>query len=443
MPAQKHSPPSQSIGGDATVQPRILKLGGRGKRTVSISVQISRVVVCTAALAVLLTMLAMIVVAGMFARDESKARAHTIAELIAANSAVPLVLRDASRGQELLAALSTSHGVVRARLTDRNGALLGNYLSTSNQLDASSDHWLDRLVNLSEVDAQKPVVDGGDLLGFVEVTLRQQHLASTLFKFVASGWAVLSLMLLMWWLLSGPVGRRLSQPITRFAEVTRKIRETGDFNHRLPATHVAEIRSMSDDFNAMLDVIQRRTVEVHERNKELARLAFYDPLTRAANRVLLLDRMTQLIDAHGRGGRPFAVIGFDLDDFKSLNDQLGHQVGDAFLKAMSQRCQSELRRIDTFARLGGDEFIALLPDVGRREDAIAVARKLSVAVHASNHVHSLPISCTASIGVGLYPDDGKSTNELMARVDAAMYEAKARGRDQIRLVSEIATSDGE
>ena len=67
-----------------------------------------------------------------------------------------------------------------------------------------------------------------------------------------------------------------------------------------------------------------------------------------------------------------------------------------------------------------------------------MARKLSVAVHASNHVHSLPISCTASIGVGLYPDDGKSTNELMARVDAAMYEAKARGRDQIRLVSEVA-----
>lgn len=187
----------------------------------------------------------------------------------------------------------------------------------------------------------------------------------------------------------------------------------------------------------MLDVIQRGTTEVQERNRELARLAFYDPLTGAANRVLLLDRMTQLIDSHSRVARPFAVVSFDLDDFKLLNDQLGHQVGDAFLKAMSVRCKSELRPTDTFARLGGDEFIALLPDVGTRGSALIVARKLAEAVHASNHVHSLPISCTASMGIGLYPEDGQSTNELMARVDAAMYEAKARGRDQIRYVSDV------
>ena len=177
------------------------------------------------------------------------------------------------------------------------------------------------------------------------------------------------------------------------------------------------------------------------RNQELARLAFYDPLTGAANRVLLLDRMTQLIDAYGRGGHPFAVIEFDLDHFKLLNDQLGHQVGDLFLKSVSRRCKSELRAIDTFARLGGDEFIALLPNIETRADALVVASKLAASVHAANHVHSLPISCTASLGIGLYPEDGKSTNELMARVDAAMYEAKARGRDQIRYVSDVVTTE--
>lgn len=431
-------PPADS--GDFT-EPRAAPKMARRKRQVSISVQISRVVVCTAALAVFLTMLAMIAVASRLAHDASKARAHTIAELIAANSAVPLVLRDASRGQELLAALSTSNGVLRARLTDRNGALLGSYAAAAADISAHEDHWFGKEANISDVTVKNRVMDGGDLLGFVEVTLREQALVQTLFKFVMAGGAVLTLMLLMWWLFSGPVGRRLSQPLTRFSEVTRKIRDTGDFTHRLPVTHVAEVRGLSDDFNAMLDVIQRRTYEVQERNKELARLAFYDPLTGAANRVLLLDRMTQLIDAYSRGGRAFAVIGFDLDDFKLLNDQLGHQVGDAFLKSMSQRCQSELRRVDTFARLGGDEFIALLPDVASSEDAMVVAKKLALAVHASNHVHSLPISCTASMGIGLYPEDGKSTNELMARVDAAMYEAKARGRDQIRLVTEVIAAE--
>lgn len=170
-------------------------------------------------------------------------------------------------------------------------------------------------------------------------------------------------------------------------------------------------------------------------------MAFYDPLTGAANRVLLLDRITQMIDSHSRNERPFALIEFDLDDFKLLNDQLGHHVGDAFLKAMSHRCKSELRPTDTFARLGGDEFVALLPDVGSLADALSVARKLAEAVHAANHVHTLPISCTASMGIGLYPEDGQSTNELMARVDAAMYEAKASGRNRIKYVRDVVNSD--
>ena len=413
------------------------------RRPVSISVQISRVVIITAAVAVMLTMLAMIAVASVLAQRATQQRAYTIAELLAASSDVPLVLHDAERGRDVLSALSTSDGVVRARWIDRDGKELVTYLHKQQSRVQADDYWLARMANLGEVTAKSPVVDGGDLLGYAEVTIREHYMSRALFGFGASGAAVLGLMALVWGFISGSIGRRLSLPITRFSEVTRKIRDTEDFTHRLPSTHVSEVRALSEDFNAMLDVIQRSTSEVQVRNKELARLAFYDPLTGAANRVLLLDRMTQLIDGHSRDARPFAVVGFDLDDFKLLNDQLGHQVGDAFLKSMSHRCKSELRPVDTFARLGGDEFIALLPNVGSRENALIVARKLAEAVHASNHVHSLPVSCTASMGIGLYPEDGQSTNELMARVDAAMYEAKARGRNQIRYVSDVVMTEPE
>lgn len=410
------------------------------RRPVSISVQISRVVIVTAAVAVALTMVAMIAVAAVLARGATQQRAYTIAELLAAGSDVPLVLRDADRGRDLLSALSTSDGVLRARLIDRDGKVLVTYVHKQQGRQGrglTDDDWLDRLTNMGEVTAKSAVLDGGDMLGYAEVTIREQHMSRALLGFAASGAAVLAFMALVWGFISGSIGRRLSLPITRFSEITRKIRDTEDFTHRLPSTHVSEVRALSEDFNAMLDVIQRRTSEVQVRNKELAQLAFYDPLTGAANRVLLLDRMTQLIDAHSRDARPFAVVEFDLDDFKLLNDQLGHQVGDIFLKTMSHRCKAELRPVDTFARLGGDEFIALLPNVGSRENALTVARKLAEAVHASNHVHSLPISCTASIGIGLYPEDGQSTNELMARVDAAMYEAKAGGRNRICYVSDV------
>ncbi|MEO7253427.1 MAG: diguanylate cyclase [Casimicrobium sp.] len=414
------------------------------KRPVSISVQVSRVVVVTAAIAVVLTMVVMILVAALFARNIAQQRADTISELIASNADVPLVLKDAERGRETLSALAKSNAVQSARLIDASGAVLTSYVNPRTALTASQSPgagWFERLGGATEFTALSPVVNRGDTLGYAEVTTREHYLSQALLGFVFSALGVLAVMLLIWAAIAAPIGRSLTLPLTRFAEVTRKIRDTEDFTHRVPSTRVFEVQELSEDFNAMLQVIQRRTAEVQHRNKQLAQLAFYDPLTGAANRVLLLDRIEQLIDSHRRNQRPFAVVGFDLDNFKLLNDQLGHQTGDAFLKAMSRRCKSELRPDDTFARLGGDEFIVLLPNVGALEHALTVAKKLAGAVHAANSVHTLPVSCTASMGVGLYPADGQSTNELIGRVDAAMYEAKAAGRNRIKFVRDIMVAD--
>ena len=414
------------------------------QRPISISIQITRVVIVTTTIAVLLTMLAMILVAVLLARNAAQHRAKTIAELVAASADVPLVLKDAERGREALAALSGADEVLSARLLDASGSVLASHLNQRYAAEVGRGRdgpWLERIGKAAEVTALSPVLNGGDVLGHAEVTIREYYLAQALLWFVVAGAAVLATMTLAWTLISKRIGRMLTRPLTRFAETTRKVRDTEDFTHRVPPTRVLEVQRLSEDFNAMLHVIQRRTSEVQERNKELARMAFYDPLTGAANRVLLLDRITQMIDSHSRHERPFALIEFDLDDFKLLNDQLGHHVGDAFLKAVSHRCKSELRPTDTFARLGGDEFVVLLPDVGSHADALTVAKKLAEAVHAANHVHTLPISCTASMGVGLYPDDGQSTNELMARIDAAMYEAKACGRNQIKYVQDVVNSN--
>lgn len=383
------------------------------KLPVSISVQISRVVALTALIAVLLTMFAMISVAALLARSAAEQRARTIAELVAASAEVPLVLKDAQSGREALSALSTSDAVLGARLIDASGGILVTYTQSPRTLgeslaaDGTDGDLFARVSKTTEATVRHPVQDRGDLLGYAEVTIRERYLSKVLSGFMRSGAAVRALMLLIWTAISGRIGRLLTLPLTRFAEVSRKVRDTGDFTHRVAPTRVLEVQRLSEDFNAMLQVIERRTSEVQERNKELARLAFYDPLTGAANRVLLLDRMTQLIDSHSRNHLPFAVIEFDLDDFKLLNDQLGHRVGDAFLVSMSHRCKAELAPTDTFSRLGGDEFIALLPNVSGREEAFLVARRLAQAVHAANHVQTLPISCTASMGIGVFPEDGQ------------------------------------
>ena len=104
------------------------------------------------------------------------------------------------------------------------------------------------------------------------------------------------------------------------------------------------------------------------------------------------------------------MVAFDLDGFKLINDQLGHQVGDAYLRALTIRCKAELRAAYTFARLGGDEFIALLPEVANRENVVTIAHKVAAAVQGANPVHALTNCCAASMSVALYPVDGESTD---------------------------------
>ena len=202
------------------------------RNPVSISVQISRVVIITAALAVALTMIAMIGVAAVLARGATEQRAYTIAELLAAGSDVPLVLRDAERGRDLLSALSTSDGVLRARLIDRDGKVLVTYVHKQQSRVPNDDTWLERMTHMGEITVKRAVLDGGDMLGFAEVTIREQHMSRALLGFAASGAGVLAFMALVWGFISSSIGRRLSLPITRFSEITRKIRDTEDFTHR-------------------------------------------------------------------------------------------------------------------------------------------------------------------------------------------------------------------
>lgn len=152
--------------------------------------------------------------------------------------------------------------------------------------------------------------------------------------------------------------------------------------------------------------------------------ALLDPLTRLPNRTALFDRGERAIaNAKRKRGR-LAVLFMDLDNFKQLNDSHGHAFGDLVLCLVADQMRSLVREVDTVSRHGGDEFIVLLADVGQRADAQAVADKLIAAIGAPVALDGRTVSITASIGVAVYPDDGSDMAALIARADAAMYEAK-------------------
>jgi diguanylate cyclase (GGDEF)-like protein len=162
---------------------------------------------------------------------------------------------------------------------------------------------------------------------------------------------------------------------------------------------------------------------------EMSRLAQHDSLTGLPNRVLFNDRLTQAISLAMRQDKQLALMFVDLDQFKKINDSLGHGVGDKLLQSVADRLVSCVRRTDTVSRQGGDEFVVLLSQVEHEEDAAVSARKILRALAVPHTVDSKNLDISVSIGVSTYPSDGPDAENLMNKADTAMYEAKKQGRN--------------
>jgi len=167
-------------------------------------------------------------------------------------------------------------------------------------------------------------------------------------------------------------------------------------------------------------------------NEQLRTIALHDSLTGLPNRMLLEDRLRQAVSRADRTGTPFSVMFVDLDWFKPVNDTYGHYVGDQLLKAVAQRMTTSVRKSDTVARTGGDEFVVVLGESGDAKNAAMVGSKILDELSRPFLIagHDVEISC--SIGISVYPADGKDVTTLMVKADTAMYHAKKGGRNGYR-----------
>jgi diguanylate cyclase (GGDEF)-like protein/PAS domain S-box-containing protein len=184
-----------------------------------------------------------------------------------------------------------------------------------------------------------------------------------------------------------------------------------------------------------IDITDRKA-----REEEITRLAFYDPLTKLPNRLLLTNRLKHCIDVEQRSGQNLALLMLDLDRFKAVNDRLGHMAGDELLQQVAERITKRLRNIDMVARLGGDEFIILLENINHPQDASRVAEEIIKELSKPftlSQTHDVWIG--ASIGISLYQQHGDSLEILMDHADKALYQAKDQGRGCFAYFSEDLT----
>lgn len=176
----------------------------------------------------------------------------------------------------------------------------------------------------------------------------------------------------------------------------------------------------------------KQDITVHKLQEEhILHQALYDNLTDLPNRLLSLDRLETMINESKRHCCRVAVLFIDLDDFKKVNDSLGHETGDELLLQAGTRLKQAIRNEDTVGRLGGDEFIVLLSNLTDAEDALPVARKILQEMRLPFRIAQRDLVVTASIGIALYPDNGSAPPELLRNADTAMYASKAGGRNTI------------
>lgn len=241
----------------------------------------------------------------------------------------------------------------------------------------------------------------------------------------AVGSALLFFLLgLTWWLLH----RRVVQPLITTTELIVTI-ANGHLNLQIP---VSKYRDEVADMLGAISVLRDNSIAKRDAEATIRQMAFYDPLTKLPNRRLLEDRLQQAIINTKRHNTCGAMLFIDLDKFKQVNDQQGHEAGDWLLKQVAVRMNEILRESDTAARFGGDEFIVLLPELSSAEDSVLVAEKIRRQMELPFVMDDYTeLNISSSIGVVIFPLHADNMKEILRLGDQAMYQVKREGRNGV------------
>lgn len=385
-------------------------------------------------------------------RDDIYDRMRAQASIIGQNSVAALTFSDPDAATRTLETLNNTDDIVGAVLFDASKELFASYQREGAKLPLSPPaHQEGSLAGTLYI--KLPIQLDGEQIGCIVLlselgNWQQQQLHRMA---IVLGLFLFSLLVAI--LLSNVAQHIVTRPILNLARTARRITDTRDYDLRAEKLSNDEIGSLADDFNQMLDQIQQtekelrdaqsqledkvneRTSELLELTEQLEHQAFHDTLTGLANRATFDTNLKAAINYASRRKLKLAVMFLDLDRFKSINDTLGHAVGDKLLIVMAERLSHCLRQSDTLARLGGDEFALLLPDSSPNA-AAEVATKVIETIKQPIHIEGYNLQVTTSIGISMFPDNGTDASSILKNADTAMYGSKEAGRNRFSFFSQ-------
>lgn len=379
-------------------------------------------------------------------KQEVSTQLKSQATLIGNNSIAAIAFGDQQSAMDTLSSLRGEENIQGAYLYTKDKELLASFQRANNQplpewpvTDQGYINELMYVIHEIQWDSES--------IGFIVLQSKLDQWKKQQFERLQIVLLLFLFAMLVAVMIANKAQKVITAPILKLANTVRNITRTRDYKLRTELESNDEIGVLASDFNDMLEEIQKRDYElesareeleekVKERTsellqlaKELEHLAFHDSLTGLANRAELDERLQSAINQAQREKQQLAVLFMDLDRFKGINDTLGHQVGDKLLIEVGKRLQSGLRKSDVLARLGGDEFAVLIHN-SNPDQAAEVADKLIESINTPYDVEQYNLQVTTSIGISMYPDDGRSASAILKSADTAMYNSKEAGRNQ-------------
>jgi diguanylate cyclase (GGDEF)-like protein len=362
-----------------------------------------------------------------FHEQQLTERGHALGRLIA------LISPDAILGFDLLLLndytreVSSQQDIVYGVIVNPKGVPISAYVNEADPLikrQFSAEGAKDIPKLLLQLDGQPgliqlqfPIAHNKQVLGRFLVGISRQSLQSEFRRQLMVQLLVLAAMVVFLSLTIHAVFR--SKVLTPIKRLVAASEDVGRGQYTLVATESDdEMAVLARAFNAMTEAVQQEQAKLH-------RQANFDGLTGLPNRMMAFDRIKQEISRAKRADERFAVFFIDLDNFKTVNDSMGHAVGDELLVAIGTRVQACIRESDMVARLGGDEFVVLAPDISGEAKAEELAERLIKAVSEPQMLAGRKVAANCSIGIAIYPENGTNIEELMANADNAMYQAKS------------------
>jgi diguanylate cyclase (GGDEF)-like protein len=374
------------------------------------------------------TVVSAVVVAFDYAQSKKSLEQSLLiqATIVGENMVAALKSADAAAAKDVLSALRASPNVMQAAVYRTDGTLLATYRRQPELPNLVLPPQFGVVYSANNVDLAQPVTQSGKQIGTIVIRQALDGLHAGLSRafvaiLIASALVMLMALFVLRWL-----HLAITRPLSRLAGLMRKLSNDKNYSVRSEETGEDDIGDLASGFNQMLEKIDAGDHDLHK-------IAHYDYVTELPNRHYFNERLQGALEEGARSGEHIGVLILDLDNFKMVNDTLGHNVGDSLLKTVAERIAAALRGTDCVCRIGGDEFAVILRGLPGHSDAALVAGKIQHELAQAIWVNDGEIYVGASIGIGLFPDDASDIHALLRCADVAMYYAKSRGKNNFQL----------